>query len=262
MDKLLLIITGPEHNGTTVIEKILYSHPDIFGGFETGLLLNPFFSECKPFNEWIYMDKWHWGIPNSISFSDDLTFNEKYSLLYKHKGSHNDDIQKIIRNSKFIVDKTPAYIRNLKFVRKNTPLNIPIVISIKKFLGYYNSYIVKRKGDLQEFIKLVEKTMINLIWLKDNINNNIYLFDYDDIIKNEKKFSEKIKQIIKFKVNINLDLSIDKYNKKIENVNKNDPEPYHGWKKNKDDDNIIIPNDLIELHKLYDNLIENLKIKF
>ena len=30
----------------------------------------------------------------------------------------------------------------------------------------------------------------------------------------------------------------------------------------KDDDNIIIPNDLIELHKLYDNLIKNLKIKF
>lgn len=262
MDKLIAVVTGPEHSGTTLIEKILYSHPDIFGGFETGLLLNPFFSECKPFNEWIYKNGWHWGISSNVKFEDNLTFTEKYNLLYNNRGSYDNDIQKLIRESKYIVDKTPAYIRNLKFVRENVPVNIPILISIKDFIGYYNSYVVKRNQDINTFRKLISSTIENLQWLKKN-KNNIYLFEYNDIVNKKELFSNKIKQIIKYKINIDFELSLEKYNEKILHITEKnyESEPYKNWKRTSHDDNTEYPDDFNDLKNKYNSLIMELKEK-
>ena len=77
MEKLICIITGPERNGTTLVEKIVFSHPDIFGGFETGLLLDEDFSTCKPFNKWIYRGRWMWGLSRDIDLTG-KSFKEKY----------------------------------------------------------------------------------------------------------------------------------------------------------------------------------------
>jgi len=56
MDKLFAVVTGPEHCGTTYIKNLLESLPDIFCGFECGVLLDKNFQspKCYPWNEWIY----------------------------------------------------------------------------------------------------------------------------------------------------------------------------------------------------------------
>jgi len=71
MDKLLCIITGPERNGTTYVEKIICSHPDLFCGFETGILLNHDFSKSQPFCKWIYHRGFQWGLRKDIKLDND-----------------------------------------------------------------------------------------------------------------------------------------------------------------------------------------------
>ena len=86
MEKILAIVTGPERNGTTYLSKLLCSIPDIYCGFETGLLLDNDFKKCDPFNKWIHLDNEHWGCPNNIDFYDKkLTFeiNINYYLIIK-----------------------------------------------------------------------------------------------------------------------------------------------------------------------------------
>ena len=66
MNKLICIITGPERNGTTYLKSLIDSHPDIYSGFETGLLLNKDFKSVKPFSEWIYHPNNQWGLSKNI----------------------------------------------------------------------------------------------------------------------------------------------------------------------------------------------------
>ena len=263
MDKLLCIITGPEHNGTTLIEKFIYSHPNIFGGFETGILLDHDFNKNSiPFNDWIYHSGLHWGLSKNIKFTKKISFNKRYELLFKNKGTfHNKNkIQKLIYESKYLVDKTPAYIRRIKLVHKNIPINIPVIIVIKNFKEYIISLVVKRNTNLEKTIKLIKKTFDNLKYIKDKKPKNFYLFQYNDIIEHEGKFIEIIKKLLKPKINMNCELSVKKYEEKIgTNIN----EPYKNWKKTKIDiDKHLNLKRFSNLEKEYNNLINFLKYKF
>ena len=213
-----------------IFEKIIYSHPDIFGGFETGLLLDENFNNCKPFCEWIYGPKSHWGLNRKIDLTG-KSFKEKYDLLFKYKGSYHDSdsIQKLIYESKYLVDKTPAYIRKLEFVRKNLPTDIPIIIVIKNLEDDYISKIIKRKNDTQwKTIALtqtihsfwenrVKLTLNSLKYIETTrkTHKNIFLFSYDDVAKYTDSFVENIKNILQHKIDTNVEMSVAGYAKKV-----------------------------------------------
>ena len=260
MKKLICIITGPERNGTTFVEKIAFSHPDIFSGFETGLLLDEDFNTCEPFCEWIYRSGYHWGLSKEIDLTG-KSFKEKYDLLFKYKGSYHDSnpIQKLIYKSKYLVDKTPAYIRNLEFVHKNIPQDIPIIIVIKKLEDDYISKIIKRN-----YIKNISswevKTKLTIKSLKyietiGKTHKNIFIFRYDEIVKYTDNFIEKIKNILQHKINTNAEMSVAGYIKKIGGYAW---EPYGDWKSNelKLDEKF---QKYKNLQTEYDNLVNNLK---
>ena len=98
MNRLVCIITGTEHNGTTYLKNILDSHPNIYSGFETGFLLNDNFEKSVPFKNWVYNGNFHWGLPKNINlFDNTLTINDKYSLLLHNKGSYEGIIQNLIK---------------------------------------------------------------------------------------------------------------------------------------------------------------------
>ena len=225
MDKLLCIITGPERNGTTLIEKIIYSHPDIFGGFETGLLLDENFNNCKPFCEWIYhgagLHGFHWGLNRKIDLTG-KSFKEKYDLLFKYKGSYHksDPIQKLIYESKYLVDKTPAYIRNLEFVHKNIPNDIPIIIIIKNLEDDYISKVIKRNHPLSGWDEESKLTLNSLKYIKTTrkTHKNIFLFSYDNVAKYTDSFVENIKNILQHKIDTNVEMSVAEYVKKVGNT--------------------------------------------
>ncbi len=258
MDKLVCIITGPERNGTTYFKNLLDSHPDIFSGFETGLLLDDDFKKSLPFKDWIYNGNYQWGISKDINlFDKNLTISDKYSFLYHNKGSCQGYNQKLIRESKYLVDKTPAYFKKLPEIYKRlNNKDIPIIISIKYYEELYNSTVVKRGSSIDKFMENTAAYIDVMIWLKENKKQlkSIYLFSYKDIIKS--KFIDKLKQIIGGRINVNYELSHDKYLEKIQKSDTN--RPYYNWKKT---EIVKIPESLKEKESIYDNLINELKEK-
>jgi hypothetical protein len=257
MKKLICIITGPERNGTTFVEKILFSHPDIFSGFETGLLLDENFNTCEPFCKWIYNRSWQWGLSREIDLTG-KSFKEKYDLLFKHKGSYHDSdpIQKLIYESKYLVDKTPAYIRNLEFVHKNIPKDIPIIIVIKKLEDDYISKIIKRNHIISRWEVETKLTIKSLKYIETigKTHKNIFIFRYDEAVKYTDNFIEKIKNILQHKINTNTEMSVARYLKKIGGSGG----PYGDWKSNesKSDEKF---QKYKNLQTEYDKLINNLK---
>jgi hypothetical protein len=226
MDKLLVIITGPEKCGTTYLKYLIDSIPDITSGFETGLLLEQNFELAIPFCKWIHMGGAYWGVPKYINFFDtNLSFNDKYELLFNNKGlistdnmEYHDIIhQNLIKKSKYIIDKTPAYFVNLPHIFKNIPNNIPVVITIKYFKDYYYSLCVKKKYvEDCDFDILINKNINTLLWLKYNRPSNVYLFLYNDILKPD--FKNKLKEILSYKIDLtDVEISYENFVKKIEN---------------------------------------------
>ena len=256
MEKVLVIVTGPERNGTTYLSKLICSIPNIYCGFETGLLLDNDFKKCEPFCKWIYHGREQWGLSKEINlFDNNLSFDDKYKLLFENKGSYNkiNLHQKLIFNSKYIVDKTPAYFRNLEFVRKNSN-NIPIIISIKYLKDYYISLCVKRNSSFEEFKNLYLKNLETLEWIKNEKPNNIFLFLYDDIINDN--FNGKLKKILNNKIYLtDVDINFENFKKKIEGHNF----VYKNWDKNENNKykNIDIPIDKEVIEK-YNSLINEL----
>ena len=76
---LVAIITGPEHNGTTYLKNLLDSHPEIFSGFETGILMHDDFEKCLPFYNWVRGEGYHWGLPQTMNHGTD--YQTKFYVL-------------------------------------------------------------------------------------------------------------------------------------------------------------------------------------
>lgn len=261
MDKLILIITGPEHNGTTYIEKLIYSHPKIFGGIECGLLSNEaYFNRYQPFSKWIYLEEYNWGLNKNIKLNIKTPIEKRYELLYNNKGSGSDIIQKLIKNSEYLVDKSPYYFRDFENVYNNIlEYNIPIIISIKSLKENYFSYVIKRNIKINVFIIRIKLYLETLRWLNKNKNKlkYIYLFSYNDIIQYNNIFIEKLKDILSLKVNVDSKLSLEIYNNKIKDYN-NKPW-YHNWK-NEYNKNITLPKNILCYEEEFNGLINKLKI--
>ena len=95
MEKIVAVVTGPEHNGTTYLKNLFDSHPFIFSAFESGILLHNDFNKCHPWNLWVNSGNFNWGLPKEIVLSNlELSMVEKYDLIFKNKGSYDGKIQK------------------------------------------------------------------------------------------------------------------------------------------------------------------------
>lgn len=87
--KLICIITGIERSGTTILSKTIASHPDIYSGWECGVLLNDInnFNKVVPFYDWIVQSNENWGL--SCNTRDNILMNcssyqDVYNTLYTH----------------------------------------------------------------------------------------------------------------------------------------------------------------------------------
>ena len=56
--KIIAVITGMQHSGTTYLNNVLNSHSRIMSGFECGILLGEVneFHLIKPFSDWLKTD--------------------------------------------------------------------------------------------------------------------------------------------------------------------------------------------------------------
>lgn len=233
MKELACIVTGPERNGTTFFKKILDSHPDIYSGFETGILMQEDFKLCEPFCEWIYNPGAHWGLSKDISFGN-KTFSEKYELLFKHKGSYHKKcgIQNLIKQSRHLIDKTPAYMKKLKYVRENSDKDVPIFIIIKNFKNNYISRVINHNEGEESFLTTMQEVKHSLDYLIETKDSeNIHLFQYEDAASNQHKFIQKIKSLLKNRININYDMSLNLHEQKTKHLKQARVKiPYSNWR--------------------------------
>lgn len=253
MDNILCFITGPERNGTTYFSHLIYSLPEVYSGFETGIMISKNFYHNTPFSEWIYHRGQHWGVSSNILFKDSMSYEEKYNILYNNKGSYHKNCiyQKLIYESKWIVDKTPRYIYNIKNLIFNIPLNIPIFIVLKKLKDFYISVCVKRESSNKKFIENIKLIIENLNFLKNNMNKNIHVFLYDDILKDI--FVKKINTIVKERYKKDINICYEDFLKKT----KGNRFVYSDWKKTSI--TVELPQDIKFFEKEYDSLIDQLK---
>src|SRR5690606_26186551 len=111
------------------------------------------FKTLDPFNRWISEGNYHWGLPKNSSqvISNMKTYEEVYRYIYENKGIVGDiPVQKIIRESKYILDKTPLYARDIYNIYLKLPKNIPIFMILKTYQQTLYSHVVKRKSKLSD----------------------------------------------------------------------------------------------------------------
>ena len=65
--KIIAIVTGMQHSGTTYLNNVINSHSRITSGFECGILFKNLkeFDTVKPFSEWLKTGKTHFGLPDN-----------------------------------------------------------------------------------------------------------------------------------------------------------------------------------------------------
>tara|TARA_A100001015_G_C15039012_1_gene738283 strand:+ start:3351 stop:4142 length:792 start_codon:yes stop_codon:yes gene_type:complete len=259
--RIIAVVTGMQHSGTTYLNNLLNSHSQVMSGFECGILLGNIneYHKIKPFSDWLTNDCSYFGLPNNyLNEIKNKNYKQVYEYIHKNKGSkNNSNIQKLIKHSKYFTDKTPAYIYNIENINnKIFNLDIPIIITLKKYDEIYYSWVVKRNIGFNAFIKNLRQCTNSLRYIMKNKPKNIYLFEYNDYIQNKESYNKFFMDIIlKHNKGINIEkLSEEKYNIKINNKN-------NVYSKDNKLKNNNFPKIEDELKNIYNNLINKLKIK-
>jgi len=131
---LFAIITGIEHSGTTITASLVMNAPNLYGAFETGLLLSDTPSGFQHLSEPFFYKgltaptKNHfWGLTNEQR--EELLLArcpaEQYHLLRRHSPIYH------VHNTSWIVDKTPAYYHQLFSIMQRTP-GVPVIVTQKE----------------------------------------------------------------------------------------------------------------------------------
>jgi hypothetical protein len=256
-DKLVAVVAGMQHSGTTYLNEVINSHSKIMSGFECGILLNSLenFHTVSPFNVWLKTNFKYFGLPDDYLLKiKNMTYPQVYAYIAKNKGSKCDSLcQKLIKYSPYFTDKTPAYIYELENIYQKLSsfsVPIPIFIVLKSYEEIYKSWVIKRKIDVSHFHHKILKCIESLKFMEKSKKPNIFLFEYSDLINKSEKYNEVIMRIIKkFNNHVKLEnLSKEKFNKKIK-----DSSVYDGNSKNQTPIQIADPKYKNEYNQLLNN---------
>ena len=181
----IIFILGMPRSGTSLVEQIISSHHNVFGGGELNFI-------SKLFDQYFL---------NSKSF---MNFNEFPNLEDILKNSQEDYLKKIssLDNSqKVFTDKAPLNFKYIGFINSILPnskiINCnrnPIDICWSNFKNYFSGklHFTNNLVDLAEYYNLYQ----NLIefWKKD-FSKNIYDINYDNLVNDSEN---EIKKLLKF----------------------------------------------------------------
>jgi len=259
-NKILAIITGMQHSGTTYLNNVINSHSRIMSGFECGILLNQLndFQNVQPFFEWLKTGKTHFGLPdNYVEDIKNMNYEEVYKYIQENKGSKNDcHYQELIKKCPNFTDKTPAYIYQLENIyNKVKKLKIPFIVVLKSYDEIYYSWVIKRKIPFQTFIQNIKLVIQSLEFISKNSKENIYVMEYQDVINKKEKYNNHLMNIITTynKVIPREKLFEEKYNHKIKNT--------VIYKADKKSTTINVNTENHKFKETYNQLLNSLKIK-
>ncbi len=177
-EKKIIFILGMPRTGTSLVEQIISSHSEVYGGGEI-LLLSSYFQKFF----------------NLIEDKKDTT-----NLFYKFRNSYLNFLNKM-SNANIITDKAPLNFRWIGFIKSIFPNSIIIHCTRDPFENSWSIYKNEFEGgmffsndikDIASYYKIYQD-LINF-W-KKNFKNQIFDLKYEDLINNPEK---KIKELIKF----------------------------------------------------------------
>jgi tetratricopeptide (TPR) repeat protein len=195
--KKIIFICGMPRSGTTLVEQILSSHPDVYGAGELLYLektINNNFLVNKKINKQNIID-----LQNSSSekiISEYLSFYEIYNL-----------------NENTIVDKTPQNFKWIGFIKIFFP-GAKIIICqrnpkdncVSLFKNNFASSMMNWAYDQEEIAEYFNQYFKLINFWKKKISNDIYDLNYEKLINDDKSEIDKLLQFC------NLDLNEKCYN--------------------------------------------------
>ena len=129
---LAVIVTGMERSGTTIVSRLIMSHPTLMGGFEGGVLLGSSpadFEHIHPFYEWMTGPQYMWNLTSSQRnemVHGSSCHAEMYHTL-RQKSPLFSQGRQLSRHKMYLVDKTPRYVYTLPTIMERAP-EIPVVV--------------------------------------------------------------------------------------------------------------------------------------
>lgn len=147
---LFAIITGMERSGTTIVSALIMSAPNLYGGFECGLLeaSEPSeFRQVSPFFDWMtgptaYERLWALTDEQRETLVGHSCHAEQYIQLRKDSPLFQNNTQS------WIIDKTPRYIYNLLSIMDRTP-GVPVIVTMKTQEQQIASW--RKRSDMPDF---------------------------------------------------------------------------------------------------------------
>ena len=179
-----IFIVGMPRSGTSLVEQIISTHPDVFGGGELSYLAN--------------------SINKHFNYADPLVFfesvrNEKESNFYKIGQDYIELVNKFSENKKYITDKMPVNFRLIGFIKIALPdakvihcQRIAEDTCLSIFKNYFGKDVMPWAYNQQElalYYKNYRKLMDH--WNK-TLPNFIYNVSYEELINNQEEESKKL----------------------------------------------------------------------
>lgn len=179
-----IFIVGMPRSGTSLVEQIISTHPDVFGGGELSYLAN--------------------SINKHFNYADPLVFfesvrNEKESNFYKIGQDYIELVNKFSENKKYVTDKMPVNFRLIGFIKIALPdakvihcQRIAEDTCLSIFKNYFGKDVMPWAYNQQElalYYKNYRKLMDH--WNK-TLPNFIYNVSYEELINNQEEESKKL----------------------------------------------------------------------
>ena len=178
----IIFIVGMPRSGTSLVEQILSSHKDVYGGGELTFLKdiidNKFLDETK----------------NDYLKNSDIIFQEAHN-------SYIDKISLINKSKKVFTDKTPLNFKYIGFIKKVFPSSKIIICKRNKFdicWSNYKNYFAENLpfnnnlDDLGNYYKLYDDLI--KFW-EDAYQDDLYSMNYSQLINSPKV---EIKRLLEY----------------------------------------------------------------
>ena len=150
---LFAIITGLERSGTTIVSALIMSAPNLYSGFECGLLevATPSdFREVSPFFDWMTgpatASERLWALTNDQR--ENLVSHSCHAEQYIQLRNDSRLFHQGNNENSWIVDKTPRYIYNLTDIMSRTH-GVPVIVTQKTREQQIASW--QKRSDMLDF---------------------------------------------------------------------------------------------------------------
>lgn len=200
MKRLAAIVTGMERSGTTIFSRVLLSHPQLWAGFECGLLLSNFRESV--FYQWLRHGSLQFGLSEEgfqrILAETDV--EKKYGLLrefggLQQKGTPWEFMRDGFLACDYVVDKTPAYCYELEQVMDQT--EAPVFVLYRDCLTNWDSF--ERRGAAEDYRARRQDFLraVKACWARPDLRQRMHLVYFDEYVAHQKRMNAQVMKVLK-----------------------------------------------------------------